>query len=160
MVLATRLELFQLLVFWFPASWSRAGFAPCLAHFRIQNVCQTSARVRKCTCERKGSKRGLLSKFAPFSLLVNIRNVAKGYVFLVFHVLFCFYQAKRNFRWLNKIRDLYVFRFRSTHVDWNAPPVLIHTRLLYAQNHFRSTLVDRIVFPNCSNLFSLCSNLL
>ena len=106
----------------------RAGLAPCLAHSRIQNVHQTNARVRKCTCERKGSKRRLSSKFAHFSPFVNIWNVAKGYVFTYFHVLLCYCGAKRNFLWLNKIRDLYTFRFRSTYVEWNAPSVLIHTR--------------------------------
>ena len=40
-------------------------------------------------------------------------------------------------------------------VERNAPSVLIHTRLLCAQNRFRSTLVDGIVFPICSNLLSL-----
>ena len=58
---------------------------------------------------------------------------------------------------------LCVNRFRSTHVERNAPSVLIHTHLLYAKNRSRSTLVDRIVFPNCSNRFSLyveiCSRL-
>ena len=68
----------------------RAGLAPCLAHSRISNVHQTNARVRKCTCERKGSKRGLSSKLAHFSPFVNIWNVAKGYVFMHFHVLLGF----------------------------------------------------------------------
>ena len=94
MVLGTRFERSQMR---FSGS-RRAGFARCLAHSRIQNVHQTNARVRKCTCERKGSKQGLWSKFAPFSPFVNIWNVAKGYVFMHFHVLLGFYRAKRNFR--------------------------------------------------------------
>ena len=47
-------------------------------------------------------------------------------------------------------------RLRSTHVERNAPPVLIHTHLICAQSRSRSTLVDRIVFLKCSKLFSLC----
>ena len=95
----------------------RVDLEPCLAHSRIPNVHQTNARVRKCTCERKGSKRGLSSKLAPISPFVNIWNVAKGYVFMYFNVLLGFYRAKRNFRLLNKIHDLYIFRFRSTYVE-------------------------------------------
>ena len=83
MVLATRLESFQVQVFLVcdevVPRRSRAGLKPCLVHSRIQNVHQTNARVRKCTCERKGSKRWLSSKFALFSPFVNIWNVAKGY---------------------------------------------------------------------------------
>ena len=78
MVLATRLELSQVQVFWFAAGWSRAGLTPCLVHSRIQNVHQTKARVGKCTCECKGSKRMLLDSYVLLSPFVNIRNVAKG----------------------------------------------------------------------------------
>ena len=35
---------------WFPARWPRVDLPPCLEHSIIQNVHQTNARVRKCTC--------------------------------------------------------------------------------------------------------------
>ena len=49
--------------------------------------------------------------------------------------------------------------FFSTHVERNAPPVLIRTRRLCAQHRFRPTLADRIVFPMCSNLCSLYAHI-
>ena len=38
----------------------RVDFSPCLVHSRIQNVHQTNARVRKCTCRLNSSNRTLL----------------------------------------------------------------------------------------------------
>ena len=51
--------------------------------------------------------------------------------------------------------DSYAIPFRSAPVERTAPSVLIRTRVRCAQNRSCSTLVDRIVFLRCSNLFSL-----
>ena len=55
----------------------------------------------------------------------------------------------------SQTRDSYAIRFRSAFVERRSPAVLIHTRLRCAQNRSCSTLVDRLVFLRCSNLFSL-----
>ena len=131
----------------------RAGLTPCLVHSRIQNVHQTNARVRKCSCECKCSKRTLLDSYVLLSPFVNIRNVAKGLVFIIFFT-FCSAPVERNaiFQLQKPNPRLCVNRFRSMHVERNAPSVLIHTRLLYAQNHSRSALVDRIADPYLADM--------
>ena len=64
--------------------FQRVDFSPCLAHSRIQNVHQTNARVRKCTCDCKCPKRTFLDNCAPFSPVVNIWNVAQWYLLRIF----------------------------------------------------------------------------
>ena len=94
---------------------------------------------------------GAVSVFSPFA--------RPPLPFPYFHLSLGPRRAKRNFQRQNAIRDSYVNRFRSTHVERNSPSALTHPRLLCDPNRSRSALTGRIVFPICSNLFSLYAHI-